>query len=55
MEWDESEITCYYPNDTQPFGAAEFVGETWDRWAKIELSLSGHPPFKMSLKDFPNS
>jgi hypothetical protein len=55
MEWDENEMTCYYPGDEQPFGAAEFTGETWDRWTRIELAMNGSPPYQLSLKEFPYS
>ena len=51
LEWDGSEITCYYPKNDEPFGAVEFTGSTHKTWSDLELSLSGYSEFEMSLKD----
>jgi hypothetical protein len=54
MEWDESEMVCYRPDSTEPFGPSEVKlgSEIKERWQDLEIALSGHPEFKLSLKDF---
>jgi len=54
MYWDGSDMTCYLATG-EPFGSIEMKGRTREIWEDMELRLSNHPPFAVSLHNLQNS
>lgn len=54
MHWDGHNMTCYLATG-EPFCGGEMKGRCREIWKALELRLSGHPPFAVSLHNLQNS